>query len=204
MNLRLCVALTTACFLFQFLTPAKASAGPGTNAVKNANQSLERLLRKKAAPNSKAEARLANQVTKELQQFLDIEELGKRAMQDQWSKLNKAQRTEFTKLLRTLIEKNYVKGLRSNLNYKVVYTGEKPSGKGLLVTTEIQAKRRNRPYTISIDYVLHKHGTSWRAFDVITDGVGLVANYRAQFNKIIDKEGISGLLSRMRKKLAST
>jgi ABC-type transporter MlaC component len=39
---------------------------------------------------------------------------------------------------------------------------------------------------------------------VVTDGVGLVDNYRAQFNKIIAKDGMSGLIDRMRKKRAKT
>jgi phospholipid transport system substrate-binding protein len=55
---------------------------------------------------------------------------------------------------------------------------------------------------MSVDYALRKQGNSWRAFDLVTDGVGLVENYRAQFNKIIAKEGVNGLLERMRKKKA--
>jgi ABC-type transporter MlaC component len=37
---------------------------------------------------------------------------------------------------------------------------------------------------------------------VVTDGVGLVENYRAQFNKIIARDGFGGLMDRMRKKRA--
>ena len=55
---------------------------------------------------------------------------------------------------------------------------------------------------MSVDYVLRKEGDTWRAYDLVTDGVGLVENYRAQFNKIIAKEGVAGLLERMRKKKA--
>jgi ABC-type transporter MlaC component len=36
----------------------------------------------------------------------------------------------------------------------------------------------------------------------VTDGVGLVENYRAQFNKIIARDGFAGLMDRMRKKRA--
>jgi phospholipid transport system substrate-binding protein len=62
--------------------------------------------------------------------------------------------------------------------------------------------RRGRPFKIGIDYLLRKDGASWRTFDVITDGVGLVENYRAMFNKIIAKDGIDGLIAKMRAKLA--
>jgi len=84
----------------------------------------------------------------------------------------------------------------------VVYLGEKARDGDLLVSTEVHAKRKGRPYTVAVDYVLRKDGAGWRAFDVATDGVGLVENYRAQFNKIIAKDGFAGLLDRMRKKKA--
>ena len=55
------------------------------------------------------------------------------------------------------------------------------------MTTKIKTKRNGRPYTIEVDYVLVKEGDKLKAWDVKTDGVGLVENYRTQFNKIIDE-----------------
>ena len=58
--------------------------------------------------------------------------------------------------------------------------------------------------TIAVDYVLVKAGTKLRAWDVRTDGVGLVENYRTMFNKIIAKDGFAGLSAKMKKKQASS
>jgi phospholipid transport system substrate-binding protein len=133
--------------------------------------------------------------------FLDIDELGKRAMADQWAKLTAAQQQEFLSTLRALIEDNYVRGLRSNLTYTVDYTGESTDKAGnTVVTTTINTKRKNRTLKISVDYVLKKQGDKLKAYDVKTDGVGLVENYKTQFNKIIEKEGFTGLIARMKKK----
>jgi ABC-type transporter MlaC component len=38
-------------------------------------------------------------------------------------------------------------------------------------------------------------------YDVITDDQSLLENYRAEFNKIINKDGFDALLKRMKKKL---
>jgi phospholipid transport system substrate-binding protein len=92
--------------------------------------------------------------------------------------------------------------MRSNLSYEVSYLKEEEKDDSRWVSTEIHLERNGRPETMSVDYALRKEGDSWRAFDLITDGVGLVENYRAQFNKIIAKEGFSGLIERMRKKRA--
>lgn len=183
-------------------TIAAAQDGPGTKAVRKANETITKLLQQKAAPGSAAETKLAVRVTSSVRDFLDVDALGRRSLSDHWKGLSAAQQKEFLDLLRLLIEKNYVKGLRANLEYRVVYVGEKAKGSDTVVSTEIKTTRRGRPYTISIDYVLRKDGKSLRAWDVVTDGVGLVENYRAQFNKIIARHGFDGLLSRMKKKAA--
>jgi phospholipid transport system substrate-binding protein len=178
-----------------------AKPGPGVTAVKAANEKISTLLKQKPAAGSKEEKELASKVTTSVRDFLDIDELGKRAMADQWSKLTKEQQTEFLQTLRALIEDNYVRGLRSNLSYTVDYTGETPDKDGnVVVTTTVNTKRKGRPFKINIDYVLKKQGDKLKAWDVKTDGVGLVENYRTQFNKIIEKDGFAGLIAKMKKK----
>jgi phospholipid transport system substrate-binding protein len=41
----------------------------------------------------------------------------------------------------------------------------------------------------------------WVVYDVVTDEQSMLENYRAEFNKIISKDGFDALLKRMRKKL---
>jgi phospholipid transport system substrate-binding protein len=184
---------------------APAKDGPGTAAVKQANTAISNLLKQKAAHGSKEEKDLAKQVTTSVRTFLDIDQLGKRAMVDQWPKLSKGQQEQFLNLLRELIEDSYIRGLRANLEYSVVYTGEKVDKDGnVVVTTKVNAQRKGRPFSIAIDYILVKEGDKLRAFDVKTDGVGLVENYRSSFNKIVEKDGFDGLMAKMKKKLAES
>jgi len=197
--------VTLLILLFAVPVFADAKTGPGTAAVKSANEKIAGLLKQKAAPGSKEEKDLAAKVTTSVRDFLDIDELGKRAMANQWTKLTPAQQTEFLTTLRSLIEDNYVRGLRSNLEFSVDYTGESNDPDGnTIATTQINTKRHGRPYKIEVDYVLKKEGDKLKAWDVKTDGVGLVENYKEQFDKIIGKEGFDGLISRMKKKQSSS
>ena len=202
------LALAPALAVAQTKAPAAqpaAKTGPGSQAVKAANDTIAALLKQKAAPGSKEEKDLAAKVTTSVRSFLDIDQLGKRAMVDNWGKLTKAQQDEFLTLLRGLIEDNYVRGLRANVDYQVDYNGETTDADGnVVVTTKINAKRKGRPYSIEVDYVLVKDGDKLRAWDVKTDGVGLVDNYRTMFDKIIDKDGFNGLIDRMKKKQAAS
>ncbi len=192
---------------FLLLGASFAAAGkdkPGTKAVKTANATITKLLAKKVEAGSAEEKKLAGEVTVSIRGFLDVDELGQRALADHWSGLKAEQREEYLTLLRGLIEDNYVKGLRANVEYKVEYKAETKQKDGTrLVKTEIKTKRRGRAYTIKVDYVLKEAGGKWKAYDVSTDGVGLVENYRAQFNKIISKDGFDGLIAKMKKKRAA-
>ena len=189
--------------------PAWAADGPGTKAVRDANATIARSLATKAAPGSAEEKAAAAKVTASVRDFLDIDELGKRAMASHWAKLTDAQKKEYLDLLRALIEDNYIKGLRANLKYTVSYLGEAPGAKKagepdtVVVKTQVEAKKKGRPIKISVDYVLVAQGGKLRAFDVVTDGIGLVQNYRAQFDKIIAKDGFDGLIAKMKKKRAN-
>jgi len=181
----------------------KAKGGPGTKVVKAANATISALLAKEVEAGSDAEKKLAADVTASVRGFLDIDALGERALSDHWSGLKATQQQDYLDVLRGLLEDNYIKGLRANLEYKVEYKGETKNADGTrVVKTEIKTKRRNRDYTIKVDYTLVEDGGKWRCFDVATDGVGLVENYRAQFNKIIAKDGFDGLLKKMKKKRA--
>jgi len=192
-------ALLAACAVLLCSLPASAADGPATKAVRKANNTISKLLAVKAPPGSPKEAKVAKQVTTSVRGFLDVDELGRRALVDHWDKLDDKQKKEFLELLRALVEANYIKGLRSRVDYKVVYNGETSKGESVLVSTEVKARRKGRPVTIAVEYSVRKEGTSFRVYDIITDGVGLVENYRAQFNRIIDKEKFDGLLERMRK-----
>jgi phospholipid transport system substrate-binding protein len=200
-----CVSLARFLLIASMLAitaPAIAEDGPGVAAVRRANDNVTALLKQKPEPGSDAEKRLAVQISTQLKSFLDIDELGQRALANHWKTLTAAQRKEYLKLLRELVEGNYIKAMRSNTRYEVRYLKEEEKEGSRWVSTELQLERNGHPETMAVDYALRKEGESWRAVDLVTDGVGMVENYRAQFNKIIAKEGVAGLLERMRKKKA--
>jgi phospholipid transport system substrate-binding protein len=175
-------------------TTAIADKNDGTKVVKAANETISQLLKKKASP---------DKVTASVRDFVDLDELGKRALGDHWAKLKAGEQEEYLKVLRALIEANYIKGMKANIDYKVEYTGETAKDDTVVVTTTVKTKRKGRPLTIAIDYTLTLDAKGkLRVIDISTDGVGLVANYRAQFGKIIEKDGIAGLIAKMKKKQA--
>jgi phospholipid transport system substrate-binding protein len=180
---------------------AQAAEGEATATVRSANQTLQGLLRKSATPGSPEEKKLTSELNAKLRGFLDVDELGRRALGENAKKFQPAELTEFTTLLREIVEGNYLRALRSQLEYEVSYLKETTESGAFRVATTVKTQAdKGRPRAIEIDYVLRRDGGAFRVFDLVTDGVGLIENYKSQFNRIIAKEGASGLLQRMRKK----
>ena len=196
---RLLVLLGVALGISTWSPPSWGEGAP-TATVRKANDTLRELLQRKVTPGGEDEKKLTSELTSRLGTFLDVDELGRRALRDHWSKLSAEQRREFTRLLRDLVDANYLKALRARLTYEVAYLDETAASSSVRVATEVTAMRNGRKQRMPIDYVLHRQNDDWRVFDIVTDGVGLVENYRSQFNKVIGKEGVEGLLTRMRKK----
>ena len=182
--------------------PAYADDRAGTAVLRRANNRIQVLLSQSVKVGSAEEREVKAKIANQVRRVLDVEELGRRALRDHIDAISSAQLAEFLELLSALIEQSYVKALRAQLSYELRFVSER-GGADREVVTEVHTTRRNRPYTMQIDYRLRKEGNRWRAYDVITDGVGLVRNYRAQFNRIIAKDGIEGLLSRMQRRYQS-
>ncbi len=185
--------------LLLLLAPAAWARPTGSTTIEKANTRLRELLATKAEGN--AERKLLAKVTTELRDLFDIGDLARRALVDHWDKMTPNQRTRLVDTLRSIVERNYIRQLRSNLEYAIQYKGEEPQGADVLVKTVIQAQRKGRPFEVTVDYLLHPAGDTWKVYDVTTDEVSILQNYRSQFNRIIAKEGVDGLIGRMKGKL---
>jgi phospholipid transport system substrate-binding protein len=70
-------------------------------------------------------------------------------------------------------------------------------GDQALVRTQIITKSGTQ---VPVDYRMLKKGDRWLVYDVVIEGVSLVANYRTQFNKIIQTSSYNELVKKMKAK----
>lgn len=183
------------------VSTAAAQTGPATRYLRQRNDEVNRILRREASTDA-ARAQRSQEVTRILSDLLDYEELSRRALGTHWDAHTEAERREFVDLLRQLVERNYEANLERVLDFEVSYTAETAGADGTVVTTQARSRTERRQPPVEITYTLHLQGTSWRVFDVVTDGVSLVRNYRNQFNRIITEHGWPELIRRMRDRLA--
>ncbi len=200
MNTRFLLVITTLITLAGSAGIAEAATQSPLATLKQRNGDFDRILKEKPAAGSPAEQKQKDEIRTMAGQLLDYGELAKRAMAQHWDPLTPAQRTEFVATFQKLIERNYVKQLRSNVNYTVAYGDEQVSGEEATVSSTIKIKTQGKSTDSEIVYKMHKVGANWLAWDVITDEHSLVRNYRTQFNKIITEKSYAELLKRMKSK----
>jgi phospholipid transport system substrate-binding protein len=186
--------------LFAVLGGGRAEAQAAERYLKTKHDAAVRVLRG-AAENDAARARRDEQITRMLSDLLDYDELSRRALATHWDGLGEPQRREFADLLKQLVERSYQGNLERTLNYEVRYMGEAPTEGGVVVRTVARSRENRRAPEVEIAYSMHEVAERWRVFDIETDGVSLVDNYRRQFHRIITRDGFDGLLRSMRQRL---
>lgn len=168
--------------------------------LKKSNDQLDKLLRKKY-PNWSPEAEAQKAAVQKLVGgFLDYRELAHRALARHWDKLKPAQRQEFVSTLRQLVERSYLKQVTGDPNYNIKYDKEEKTASEATVEATLTTVSRGKKVKIALVYKLI-YKDHWLVYDVVTDEQSMLENYRAEFNKIINKDGFDALLKRMNKKL---
>jgi phospholipid transport system substrate-binding protein len=130
-------------------------------------------------------------------EVFDWQETGKRALARHWQGRSPQEREEFSKLFADLLERSYVGKIEAYSGEKVLYGEETLDGDQATVRTKLVTKSGNQ---IPIDYQMQKAADRWRVYDVKIENVGLVANYRSQFNRIIQQSGYPDLVQRLKTK----
>jgi phospholipid transport system substrate-binding protein len=180
---------------------AAAQGGPATRYVREQNERVNHILDRHVTTDAERASRDA-EITRILVDILDFDELCRRALDTHWETLTPAQRTEFSSILRQLVERNYRANLERIRDYQIDYTREETTSNGVVVHMSARSRASRREPPVEMSYSMHLVGSDWRVFDVVTDSVSLVHNYQQQFHRIITRDGFDTLITRMRDRLA--
>jgi phospholipid transport system substrate-binding protein len=136
-------------------------------------------------------------VRKIANEIFDVTETARRSLGRHWQGRTPAEQQEFVQLFSDLLERTYISRVELYGGEKIVYAGDSIEGDQAKVQTKIQTKSGS---DIPVEYRMHRKGERWLVYDVIIEGVSLVANYRTQFNKIIQTSSYGELVKKMKSK----
>jgi phospholipid transport system substrate-binding protein len=184
--------------------PSVGRAEQPITRLKTMNGKVEGLLKKKVVKGTPADKKVRADIKALAAGLLDYEELSKESLKRHWGEMSAAQRTEFVSVFQELIERHYVKQVKTGIDYGVTYKNEKVEGNKADVKTVVRVQRKGRMADTVVDYKMLLRAGKWRVWDIMTDEdeySSLVMNYRSEFNKLWDKDGFAGIMKRLRKKL---
>jgi phospholipid transport system substrate-binding protein len=128
----------------------------------------------------------------------DFTAMSRSALGYHWRSLSNEQRADFTKLFTAFIEDAYLAKINDYSGQQVAFKGENSLGQGFQqVNTDIVAPGKQ---PIHVNYLLLKEGGAWKIYDVTVDNISIIANYRTQFNRVINERGYNSLVSDLRSK----
>jgi phospholipid transport system substrate-binding protein len=176
---------------------APARAGAPLEQLKS---QIERVLRIMEDPELKKETQSRERrvaVRKVADEIFDFQETAKRSLARHWQPRTPAEQMEFVRLFADLLERSYISRIELYGGEKIAYLGDALDGEQALVRTRIVTKSGTE---VPVDYRMLKRSDRWLVYDVIIEGVSLVANYRTQFNKIIQTSSYAELVRKMKVK----
>jgi len=183
--------LLAACFLlFLMSSQAFSEVGP-LELIKTKDKQLQAMIKVKTKFSRTEEKKVINIINS----IFDFKALAMKSAISFKKKMTPAQLKEYQTNFKRMVENASVKKLEVYKSDKTTYLPvEKKSEKKCIVTANIVYKGKKS----ELKYKLHKTDAGWKAWDLIIDNLSTMRNYRSQFKSIVKKDGISGLLKKIK------
>ncbi len=138
----------------------------------------------------------------------DFAEMAQSAIGYHWKTLTPAQKSEFVPLFTTFIEDAYLSRIESYSVQKIneqiqssmiQFTKQTNDGPDYAeVFSTVVLKDQKDP--IPVNYLMRRDANDWKIYDITIDSISVIANYRNQFNRVLNSDGYDKLVSIIREK----
>src|ERR1700682_76098 len=189
------VAAVAIALLLNSSAPARADTGDSPMAVTQTmvDRAL-RIMRSKALPVRQRRRELREAIENQF----DFSEMSRTALGYHWRNLGPDDRRQFTQLFTAFIEDAYLSKIQDYSGQQVRFNGQTPLGQGYMqINTDIIQPGKA---PIAVNYLLLQKGDTWKIYDVTVDAISIIANYRNQFNRVINEKGFPQLMADLRAK----
>lgn len=132
-------------------------------------------------------------------EMIEFREAAALALGPAWYSRPPEDQVEFLELFAGVLERGFVAAIVTKANVaggvKIQFLGESVSGDQAIVATTLLGRNGS---DLPVDYRLVRRGGRWKLQDVTIEDVSLIANYRAQFSRILRDYPYTGLIAKMR------
>jgi len=130
--------------------------------------------------------------------LFSFEELSMRTVGPNWKNFTEDQQKRFMDAFEDLLRERYTDALEGYNGGTVTYLKETPVGSsGNRVQIDTLVIVNNKDVSVSYRMQREKDG-SWVVYDIIIEGVGMVQNYRSQFQSVLQRGNAEELITLVR------
>jgi phospholipid transport system substrate-binding protein len=192
--------LSTLILLLALVPTHGAWAGAPTDQLR---EGVDRVLKVLRDPELKGDTQITQRriaISKVADEIFDFGDMAKRALGQHWTERTAPERGEFVRLFTDLIQRAYVTKVDQNVAAtKMTFRGETVDDDHAVVQTTVPLGNGSK---MPLDYRMHNTRERWQVYDLTIDGISLVANYRAQFNRVIRTSSYAALVTKLKSQQA--
>ena len=126
----------------------------------------------------------------------DVDTMAKFAAGTYWRRADPQQQQEYLKLFGDYVATLYANKFGDYAGQEFKVTGQRASGDND-IAVEGTIMQANKP-PVKIDFRVRKAATGFKIVDVYVEGISLLITKRDEFTTVLAREGMSGLLARLR------
>ena len=129
----------------------------------------------------------------------DFADMARSSLGYHWRQLTPDQQQRFVQLFTAFMEDAYLNKIEGYSGQKIEFVGETSNGPAdSQVNSRVIQPNGGEP--ITVDYRLKQDSGAWKVYDVTVDNISITANYRNQFNRVINNQGFDALMKEMQTK----
>jgi phospholipid transport system substrate-binding protein len=168
--------------------------------IKTGTDQVLKLLKKYPENTQVRREKIRVAVDRYVDEYFDFDEIAKHALGTRWNEQSPEKQQEFTRDFSQLLFNTYIGKIEKFTNGKITYN-QKQIGGNLAVIETLEAGDQSG--RVPIDYYLRLKDGKWKVYDVSIEGIGLVTNYRSQFESILLRNSFDDLLKQLKQKIAA-
>jgi phospholipid transport system substrate-binding protein len=129
----------------------------------------------------------------------DFEGMARSTLGYHWRNLTSDQRQEFVALFTAFMEDAALSKIQEYSGQRLEFIREVPIEPGYM---QVQGRvlQTNGAQPIPVAFMSRQIDGQWKVYDLTVDNISVIANYRNQFNRVINDQGFAQLMAVMKQK----
>lgn len=181
--------------LLAIAPPSRAQSGStagrtATQALRDRDAEIRTALPRAGQSMSESERRRVEAI---VARMVDTRRILESALGPRWATLTVEERQRLSGAFERRFKISSRSQLDSMRDARIEYLAERRDGSFVVVPTRVTAGRE----TSEVIYTMRQSESGWSIVDIVFGDVSTVENYRASFARVINREGVEGLIRRL-------